>query len=300
MTRHGGIIRLELCNTHIRPMIDEITLRNAAQQNVREALSEDLGNENDISAALVPADVQARAQVITRQPGTFCGRAWVEETARQVDPAIEIDWQTEDGARVGADQVLFYLQGPAASLLTAERTMLNFVQLLSGTATKTAAYAELIKGTPCTLLDTRKTIPGLRTGQKYAVTCGGGANHRMGLFDAFLLKENHIAAAGSITLAVQNARQMQPHLNVEVEVETLDELREAIDAGADIAMVDNFDLAQTTEAVQIADGRIKLEASGGIDENSITEIAATGVDYISVGELTKNIDPLDLSMRFLA
>ncbi|MEM9623088.1 MAG: carboxylating nicotinate-nucleotide diphosphorylase [Pseudomonadota bacterium] len=280
-------------------MIDEITLLNAAQLNVRAALSEDLGNEKDVSAALIPTDVAARAQVISRDAGIFCGRVWVEETAKQVDSNILIDWCKEDGERISANDVLFYLTGSAPALLTAERTMLNFVQLLSGTATKTAAYVGLIAATECTLLDTRKTIPGLRVAQKYAVTCGGGANHRQGLYDAYLLKENHIAAAGSISAAVQNARQANPHLTLEVEVESLAELEEAIAAGADIAMVDNFTLEQTRTAVTMARGNIKLEASGGIDEKSITDIAATGVDYISIGELTKNIDPLDLSMRFV-
>ncbi len=266
--------------------------------NVKAALSEDLGEGLDVSASLIPADVTTHARVITRTAGTFCGQPWVDETIRQVDPAIDIAWLVRDGEQVHPEQPLFELTGSARNLLSAERTMLNFVQLLSGTATRTAYYAGLLEGSGCQLLDTRKTIPGLRHAQKYAVRCGGGFNHRLGLFDAYLLKENHVAAAGSITVAVHSARQQNPALTLEVEVETLDELAEAISAGADIAMLDNFTLDATRQAVELARGHLKLEASGGIDENSITEIAATGVDYISVGELTKNIVPMDLSMRF--
>jgi len=271
-------------------------------RNVREALAEDLGS-GDVSAALIDPEQPAQARVITRQAGVFCGSAWVNETAAQVSETIgqtiEVTWHTEDGQVLQPNDTLFLLAGPAAGLLTAERTMLNFVQLLSGTATKTAYYRSLIQGTRATLLDTRKTLPGLRLAQKYAVSCGGGQNHRTGLFDAFLLKENHIAAAGGITAAIGLARTQRPELTLEVETENLEELREAIAAGADIAMIDNFSLDDSITAVAIANGKIKLEASGGIDEASILDIAATGVDYISVGELTKNIDPLDLSMRFI-
>lgn len=266
--------------------------------NVAAALAEDLGAE-DVSAALIPASTNAHARVITREDGVFCGAPWVVETARQVDPDITIIWHVEDADPVSANQPLFELKGPARSLLSAERTMLNFVQLLSGTSTKTARYVDLIEHTNTVLLDTRKTIPGLRMAQKYAVTCGGGSNHRMGLYDAYLLKENHITAAGSIAAAVAAARTQHPELSVEVETENLDELKQAISAGADIAMIDNFSLTDTHTAVAMATGKIKLEASGGIDEKTITDIAATGVDYISIGEVTKNIDPLDLSMRFI-
>lgn len=279
-------------------MIDQHTLRAAVNKNVTDALSEDVGS-GDVSAALIPADQQAQARVITRQDGVFCGAAWVEETARQVDEGIQITWRVRDGEPVQANQTLFTLTGPARSLLTAERTMLNFLQLLSGTASKTAKYVALIQGGTSVLLDTRKTVPGLRLGQKYAVSCGGGQNHRLGLFDAYLLKENHIAAAGSIAAAVQAAKQSHPDMPVEVETENLDELQQAIDAGADIAMIDNYSLADSHAAVALAKGKIKLEASGGIDEKSITDIAATGVDYISIGELTKHVEPLDLSMRFV-
>ena len=274
-------------------------LAQAVVENVQAALVEDLNQSIDVSAHLLPEDVSASARVITRQAGVFCGVSWVQETVRQVDNRIKLYLAVADGDTVQPDQTLFTLEGSARSLLTAERTMLNFVQMLSGTATKTAHYAGLIKDTKTQLLDTRKTVPGLRLAQKYAVTCGGGTNHRMGLFDAYLLKENHIAACGGVTQAVQAARQANPQMAIEVEVENLAELSEAIDAGADIAMVDNFSLADTRRAVAMAADKIKLEASGGITETSITDIAATGVDYISIGEITKNIDPLDLSMRFI-
>ncbi len=280
-------------------MIDATILQAAVRKNVADALAEDIGS-GDLSAALIPQAQQAHAQVITRTPGVFCGQPWVDEAARQVDTKIQLEWLVADGSVVAANDVLFRLSGPAAALLTVERTLLNFVQFLSGTATKTAKYVALIQGTNTALLDTRKTIPGLRIAQKYAVTCGGGQNHRIGLFDAYLLKENHIAAAGSIAAAVSAARQHHPDKPVEVETENLQELQQAIDAGAEIAMIDNFSLSDTHRAVALAKGKIKLEASGGINENSITEIAACGVDYISIGEITKNIDPLDLSMRFTA
>ena len=278
-------------------MINETILLAAVRKNVSDALAEDWDGR-DVSVELIALDISAHAQVITRQDGVFCGKLWVDESARQVDQAIQIEWLVEDGSAVSANQVLFRLHGPARSLLTAERTMLNFVQLLSGTATKTAKYVALIAGTATTLLDTRKTLPGLRIAQKYAVSCGGGENHRTGLFDAYLLKENHIAAAGGIPQAVAAAKRAHPDMPVEVETENLEELAQAIAAGADIAMIDNYSLVDSRRAVEIARDKIKLEASGGIDEKSITEIAATGVDYISIGEITKNVDPMDLSMRF--
>ena len=270
----------------------------AAHTNVRAALAEDLGT-GDLSASLIPGNRNATANVITRTPGVFCGQFGVQETMQQVDKRIQIDWHVSDGEVIAADQHLFTLTGAAASLLTAERTALNFVQLLSGTATRTAHFVALLQGQNTQLLDTRKTIPGLRLAQKYAVKCGGASNHRIGLFDAYLLKENHIAAAGSITAAVAAARANQPDKSIEVEVENLAELDEAIAAGADIAMVDNFTLADTHTAVARSAGRIKLEASGGINDQTLAEIAATGVDYISSGDLTKTIIPMDLSMRFI-
>ena len=275
------------------------SLLAAAQTNARAALAEDLGT-GDLSASLIPAERTATARIITRTPGVFCGQFWVAETMQQVNAQIQIDWHVNDGDVIDAGQRLFTLAGPAASLLTAERTALNFVQLLSGTATRTAHYVALLQDHKATLLDTRKTIPGLRLAQKYAVKCGGGSNHRIGLFDAYLLKENHIAAAGSITAAVAAARANHPDKAVEVEVENLAELDEAIATDADIAMIDNFTLSDTQTAVARSAGRIKLEASGGINERTLADIAATGVDYISSGELTKTILPMDLSMRFVA
>ena len=282
---------------HFHP-IDEENLAQSVVNHVTQALTEDLG-AGDISASLIDPDTQATARVITRQVGVFCGALWVNETLRQIDPALQIEWRVNDGDHVTPDQVLFVLMGPARSLLSAERTLLNFVQLLSGTATRTAHYVALLEGTDTQLLDTRKTIPGLRVAQKYAVKCGGGSNHRIGLFDAFLLKENHIVAAGSITGAIEAAQAAFPDKPVEIEVENLTELNEAMTAGADIALIDNFSITDTQTAVTISRGKIVLEASGGITQNSIADIARTGVDYISCGDLTKGVEPLDLSMRFL-
>jgi len=282
---------------HFHP-IDPDSLNQAVFNNVTQALLEDLG-AGDISASLIGADTRASARVITREPGIFCGAAWINETLRQIDPTLTIRWQAADGDPVAPDQILFELDGPARSMLSAERNMLNFVQLLSGTATRTAQYVSLIAHTQTRLLDTRKTVPGLRLAQKYAVKCGGGYNHRIGLFDAFLLKENHIFAAGSISQAIKAAQTAYPGKPIEVEVEDLDELAEALSAGADIALIDNFSLADTETAVARTRGKLVLEASGGITQGSIAAIAETGVDYISCGDLTKGVEPLDLSMRFL-
>jgi nicotinate-nucleotide pyrophosphorylase (carboxylating) len=286
-------------STPEQPMDLDSVLTAAVTDNVRAALDDDLG-DGDITAKLVPADAHARARIITRDPGIFCGRAWADETARQVDPAIALSWHVSDGDPISRNQLLVELSGPARGLLTAERTMLNFLQLLSGTATQAARYADAVIDLPVTILDTRKTLPGLRIAQKYAVRCGGAANHRLGLFDAFLIKENHIKAAGSIEAAVQQARAIAPGRPVEVEVETLDQLRIAVDCGADIVMLDNFDTATMREAVQALNrGAAKLEASGGIDLETLRAIAETGVDYVSVGEITKKVVPLDLSMRLV-
>jgi len=266
--------------------------------NVTTALHEDLGS-GDITAALIPANEQALARVITREEATICGQDWVNEVAQQVDPTIQIDWQVADGDRVAAKQTLFEAQGSARSLLTFERCALNFLQCLSGTATISSHYAKMVAHTGVKLLDTRKTIPGLRKAQKYAVSCGGCYNHRVGLYDAFLIKENHIAACGGITQAVQTARLQSPGKPVEVEVETLVELQQAIDAGADTIMLDNFNLDAMRTAVTLAGGKAKLEASGGITETTLVAIAETGVDYISIGALTKDCKSIDLSMRFV-
>lgn len=273
-------------------------LMAAVGENVRSAIAEDVGS-GDITARLVAPSVRARARVTTRQAGVFCGRPWMNETCRQIEPRIELDWHAGDGDDVAPGQTLVELTGPARGLLTAERTMLNFAQLLSGVATRTRCLVRLVQGTRARLLDTRKTVPGLRLAQKYAVRCGGGDNHRMGLFDAYLIKENHIAAAGSIRAAVEMARSQNPGLPVEVEVESHTELDAAIAAGADRILLDNFSLEQYEAAVAQAAGKAILEASGGIEETTLAAIARTGVDFISIGSLTKTVQPLDLSMRFL-
>ena len=269
-------------------------------QQVARALAEDVG-AGDLTAALIAAERTGRAAVITREPAIVCGIPYVEASFAQVDPRVTLEWQIVEGDSVVAGQLLLKVAGPARALLTGERTALNFLQLLSGTATAAHDYAALLEGTPCRLLDTRKTIPGLRSAQKYAVRVGGGHNHRMGLFDGILIKENHIVAAGSIARAVGAAKRGPARVPVEVEVENLSELRQAIDAGADIAMLDEFSLQAMREAVAInaASPRpLKLEASGGITLTIIREIAETGVDFISVGSITKHVRAVDLSMRF--
>lgn len=263
---------------------------------VRDALAEDLGS-GDITAELIDANTQAEATIITREKMVFCGKAWAEATFRHVDPSVELTWHINDGEHAEPNQVLFSARGNARSLLTAERTALNLVQLLSGTATTAQAYASAVAGFSTRLLDTRKTIPGLRTAQKYAVKCGGCDNHRIGLFDAFLIKENHINACGSIAAAIAKARSNHPSKTVEIEVENMAELQQALAAKADIIMLDNFSIEDTAAAVALTAGRAKLEASGGIDKDGLVKIAATGVDFISLGALTKHIQAIDLSMR---
>lgn len=264
---------------------------------VRAALAEDIGT-GDLTASLIPADAVAIATVIAREPAVICGSAWFDEVFQQIEPAIRIDWQIGDGARVAADQLLCTLAGPARALLTGERTALNFLQTLSGTATLARRYADAVAGTPATVLDTRKTLPGLRLAQKYAVRCGGCSNHRIGLYDAILIKENHIMAAGSITAAVAQARALHPCVRIEVEVETADELAEAVTCAPDVIMLDNFDIPRMREAVRYTAGRVPLEASGNVNLDTIRGYAETGVDFISVGGLTKDVKALDLSMRF--
>ncbi|GAB3310547.1 carboxylating nicotinate-nucleotide diphosphorylase [Haliea atlantica] len=264
--------------------------------NVRAALAEDIGS-GDITAALIAADTRAQARVITREDGVLCGRAWVDEVFRQVDADSQLDWHAEDGQQIEAGATLFEVRGLARSLLTAERAALNFLQLLSGTATRCHHYASLVAGTGVRLLDTRKTIPGLRRAQKYAVRCGGCHNHRIGLYDAFLIKENHISACGGIAAAVREARQIAPGKPVEVEVENLVELQQATEAGADRVMLDNFSLEDMRQAVALVARRLELEASGNITERNLRDVAETGVDFISIGALTKDCKALDLSMR---
>lgn len=276
---------------------------------VRAALLEDLGDalttldqpdaSADITAQLIPADRMASARVITREAGVFCGQPWVDEVFVQLGGDVKVEWKVQDGEVLSPNQELFRLHGPARLLLTGERNALNFVQTLSGVATLTARYVAELEGTDCRLLDTRKTIPGLRTAQKYAVTCGGGKNHRIGLYDAYLIKENHILACGGIAEAINEARHLNPGKPVEVEVESLAELEQALAAKADIVMLDNFDVTMMREAVAINRGRAKLEVSGNVTLDTLAEFAATGVDFISVGALTKHVRALDLSMRFI-
>jgi nicotinate-nucleotide pyrophosphorylase (carboxylating) len=269
-------------------------------QQVSRALAEDVGT-GDLTAALIPPDRVGRAAVITREPAIVCGIPYVEASFGQIDARVRLKWQIAEGDSVAANRLLFTLEGPARALLTGERTALNFLQLLCGTATAAHSYAALLEGTNCRLLDTRKTIPGLRSAQKYAVRVGGGHNHRMGLFDGILIKENHIVAAGSIAKAVAGAKRSGARVPVEVEVENMAELQQAIEAGADIAMLDDFSLEALREAVAAnanAPKPLKLEASGGITTATIGEIAATGVDFISVGSITKHVQAVDLSMRF--
>ena len=260
------------------------------------ALEEDIGG-GDITAALVGEAESATATVITREAGILCGTQFVDAVFHAVDPTLSVRWSRHDGDAIAENEVLFSVSGRARSILTGERAALNFLQMLSGTATSTASLARLIEGTSSTLLDTRKTIPGFRVAQKYAVTCGGGANHRVGLYDAFLIKENHIAACGGIAQAIETARSMAPGKPVEVEVESLEELAQALSAGADRVMLDNFALDDMRQAVAMNAGQSQLEASGNVTEATLADIAATGVDFISVGALTKAIKPLDLSMR---
>jgi len=271
------------------------------KQSVSIALEEDIQN-GDITAGLIPENQQMQARIITREAATICGLEWVNEVFAQLDSSVKITWHTEDGAKVDANDCLFELEGSARSLLTGERAALNFLQLLSGVATKAAEYAAIVEGTNCTILDTRKTIPGLRTAQKYAVSCGNCQNHRIGLYDAFLIKENHIAACGGIKEAIERAKANHPGKPVEVEVESLDEFTQALGAGADIIMLDNFsndDKRIAVKANQEQGSPAKLEASGGITRETLRAVAETGVDFISIGTLTKDVQSIDLSMRII-
>jgi len=276
-------------------------LKAAIHANVRAALREDLGS-GDCTAELVPAEKRERAIILAREPLTLAGQPWVDEVFRQIDPSVTLQWMANDGDHLDADSEICELSGPARALLSGERTALNFLQTLSATATVTARYVRAIADFNAAILDTRKTIPGLRIAQKYAVRCGGGNNHRFGLYDAVLIKENHIAAAGGIEAAIRSAKALFTELPVEIEVESLSELQEALSAGADRLLLDNFDIADLQRAVDInhRQGRppADLEASGGLTIDDIVRVAETGVNYISVGALTKNIDAIDLSMRF--
>ncbi|MEE8215510.1 MAG: carboxylating nicotinate-nucleotide diphosphorylase [Acidiferrobacterales bacterium] len=268
------------------------------KDTVRRALAEDIGS-GDLTAALIPASTRARASVITRERAVLCGSAWFDEVFRQLDTAVSTTWAAKDADSIQANQIVCRLHGPARAILSGERMALNFLQLLSDTATQTRRYVDAVSGTHTKVLDTRKTIPGLRRAQKYAVTCGGGQNHRMGLYDGILIKENHILAAGSIARAVHQAKTSATEgIPIEVEVENLDQLRDALAAGVDRLLVDNFSLQSLKAAVAQTRGRATIEASGGITLENVRTMAETGVDYISVGALTKDVKAIDLSMRF--
>lgn len=272
-------------------------ITKSVSENVRAALAEDIGG-GDLTAALIPEDALAEAWVISRDAAVVCGQPWVDEVYRQLDKRVKVSWKVKDGQRVESGQELFRLNGGARALLTGERTALNFLQTLSGTATEARRYADAVAGLPVKILDTRKTLPGLRDGQKYAVRCGGCHNHRHGLYDGVLIKENHILAAGSITAAVTKVRPYSQGKPVEVEVENLTELREALAVRADIIMLDNFTLDQISDAVAINNKQAKLEVSGNVELAGLRKLAETGVDYVSTGALTKHVRAIDLSMRF--
>lgn len=273
-------------------------LQQLAGRDAQRALSEDVG-AGDLTAALIDARAQAQARVIARERAVLCGQPWAEAAARQVDASIRLHWLVAEGGVMEPEQSILELQGPARGLLTAERTVLNFLQLLSGVASHTAEYVHAVRGTRAKIVDTRKTLPGLREAQKYAVRVGGGHNHRMGLYDGILIKENHIAAAGGVTPALQRARELAPPgVFVQVEVETLEQLREALAADARMVLLDNMRLAQLRESVAINAGRAELEVSGGVELSSVRELAETGVDRISIGKLTKDVLAVDFSMRF--
>lgn len=274
-------------------------LPNDIQETVRRALAEDIGT-GDVTAGLIPAGKLATATVISREEAVLCGTAWFDEVFRQLDPQVQVVWEHQDGDKVSADTLLCTLTGSARSILSGERAALNFLQTLSATATATRRYVDLVAHTCCRILDTRKTLPGLRTAQKYAVLCGGGTNHRIGLYDRVLIKENHIMAAGSITAAIQQARKLHPGILVEVETENLQELAEAVAASADIIMLDEYSLADMREAVRLVAGKIPLEASGSVNPETVVAIAETGVDFVSIGSITKHVRAVDLSMRFQA
>ncbi|HJS90023.1 MAG TPA: carboxylating nicotinate-nucleotide diphosphorylase [Steroidobacteraceae bacterium] len=291
--------------TGTAPAPDLVPPADLAEQ-VDAALREDIGS-GDLTAQLVPEAARVSGRLITREPAVLCGRPWAEETFRRLDPAIRLTWRARDGDPVAADTIIFEIEGRARPILTGERTALNFLQLLSATATQTSRFVAAVAGTGCTVLDTRKTLPGLRSAQKYAVRCGGGSNHRLGLYDMVLIKENHIAAAGSLTAAISAARRVAPGVKVEVEVESLAELEEALRAGPDIVLLDDFSLTDLAAAVSLnrsrreaqgAAGRaVALEASGSVSLETVRAIAATGVDFVSTGALTKNVRAIDLSMR---
>jgi len=275
-----------------------VKLASKIQDDVARALAEDIGS-GDVTAKLVPLSQKALAQVVTREAAVLCGSAWFEECFHQIDRDVRISWNAQDGDRLVRGQIVCEIRGTARSMLTGERSSLNFLQTLSAVATKTRAFVDAVTGTKAVILDTRKTLPGLRYALKYAVRCGGGTNHRIGLYDGVLIKENHIASTGSIRSALEQARKLAPDIPVEIEVENIGQLEEAIAAGATRVLLDNFDLAGFREAVRLTAGRATLEASGGVNLENVRGIAETGVDFISIGSLTKDIRAVDLSTRFV-
>jgi nicotinate-nucleotide pyrophosphorylase (carboxylating) len=274
-------------------------LASVIRNDVANALAEDIGS-GDVTARMVPKDLVADARVVSREAAVLCGNPWFNEVFRQIDAETRVNWQVKDGDRVSRNQVLCEIDGRARSLLTGERTALNFLQTLSGVATRTRTFVDAVAGTNATILDTRKTLPGLRQALKYAVRCGGANNHRMGLYDGVLIKENHIAAAGGIGPALRQARQVAGHVPIQIEVESIAQLNAAIEAGAKFILLDNFDLAGLREAVKVTAGRAALEASGGVNLGTVRAIAETGVERISIGSLTKDVRAVDLSMRFMS
>ena len=278
------------------PLLNDPHFQADLEASVSQALAEDI-RDGDITAMLIPTENMANATVITREQAIICGQPWVDEVFRQLDSSVQIEWLVQDGDEVQPNQAIFNLTGSARSLLTGERTALNFLQTLSGTATTARQYAKLVEGTDIKILDTRKTIPGLRLAQKYAVKVGGCHNHRIGLYDAFLIKENHIAACGGIMAAVAKAREVAPGRPVEVEVENIEELQQALDAGTDIVMLDNFSLKAIQEAIIINRGKAKLEISGNLEADNIPDKAVNGITYLSSGSLTKHSQAIDLSMK---
>jgi len=268
------------------------------RSDVARALAEDIGS-GDVTAGLVPRNQAAHAHVVTREAAVLCGCAWFDEVFRQIDPETRVNWRAKDGDRVSPNQMLCEIDGRARSLLTGERTALNFLQTLSGVATRTRTFVDAVAGTKATILDTRKTLPGLRQTLKYAVRCGGASNHRMGLYDGVLIKESHIAATGGIGPALRQASQVAGNVPIQIEVESIAQLNAAIEAGAKLILLDNFDLAGLREAVKVTAGRAALEASGGVNLDTVRAIAETGVDRISIGSLTKDVRAVDLSMRFV-
>lgn len=272
-------------------------LNNQQITLIEQAISEDLGS-GDITASLLDDSITASAKLLVKEQAVLCGTAWFDHVFKHIDSSVVLNWRYKDGDKLDSHQIVCEISGNAKAILTAERTALNFLQTLSGTATITSDMAEVLQGTSCRLLDTRKTLPGYRLAQKYAVRCGGGFNHRIGLYDAYLIKENHIRSSGGITAVIEKARKQNPDKTLEIEVESINELKEAIEAGADIVMLDNFSLVDIQQAVELNQNQVKLEISGNVEKSHLKQLAQTGVDYISSGALTKHIRAIDFSLLF--